>query len=90
MSGGHFDYEQNRIPEMIENIEEEIAYRSKPRYSQWGDIEPYSKETLKELLKGVEILKKAYVYAQRIDYLFSGDDGEESFLTRLKEELEQL
>ena len=90
MSGGHFNYNQNRIPDMIENIEEKIAYRSKPRYSQWGDIEPYSKETLKELKKGVEILKKAFVYAQRIDWLLSGDDGEESFLIRLKEELEAL
>jgi len=35
----------------------------------------------------VEILKKAKIYAQRVDYLLSGDDGEESFLRRLKEEL---
>jgi len=27
------------------------------------------------------------VYAQRVDYLIAGDDGEESFLKRLKEEL---
>ena len=36
------------------------------------------------------LLKKATIYAQRIDWLVSGDDGEESFLSRLKEDLEQL
>jgi len=36
------------------------------------------------------MLKKAQIYAQRIDYLISGDDGEESFRERLKEELDKL
>ena len=50
----------------------------------------YSKETIKEFKKGLAILKKAYVYAQRIDWLLSADDGEESFHERLKEELDNL
>lgn len=50
----------------------------------------YSEETIKEFRKGVEILKKAQVYANRIDWLMSGDDGEESFHKRLKEELKEL
>ena len=50
----------------------------------------YSKETIKEFKKGLAILKKAYVYAQRIDWLLSADDGEESFHKRLKEELDNL
>jgi hypothetical protein len=40
--------------------------------------------------EGLDILRKAEVYAQRIDWLVSGDDGEESFLERLKEDLEKL
>lgn len=39
---------------------------------------------------GVEALKTAYVYAQRIDWFLSGDDGEESFVSRLNDELEKL
>ena len=50
----------------------------------------YNKETIKELKKGLAILRKAYIYAQRIDWLLSGDDGEESFHERLKEELDNL
>ena len=40
--------------------------------------------------KGYWILRKAAIYAQRIDWLLSGDDGEESFIRRLYDELEQL
>ncbi len=50
----------------------------------------YSEETLFEFRKGIEILKQAEVYAQRIDWLLSGDDGEESFHERLKEDLDKL
>ena len=50
----------------------------------------YNKETIKELKKGLAILRKAYIYAQRIDWLLSADDGEESFHKRLKEELDNL
>lgn len=47
-------------------------------------------EILEEFKKGLKILKTAAIYAQRIDWLLSGDDGEESFKERLKEELDEL
>ena len=50
----------------------------------------YSKEAIEEFKKGLSLLRKAYIYAQRIDWLLSGDDGEESFHKRLKEELDNL
>lgn len=50
----------------------------------------YSEETIKEFRKGVAILKKAQVYANRIDWLMSGDDGEDNFHKRLKEKLKEL
>lgn len=50
----------------------------------------FSEATIAEFRKGLDYLRKAYVYAQRIDWLLSGDDGEDSFHERLKEELEEL
>lgn len=50
----------------------------------------YTEATLAEFRKGIEVLKQAEVYAQRIDWLLSGDDGEEAFHERLKEDLEKL
>jgi hypothetical protein len=48
----------------------------------------YPDEVIEKFKEGVDILRKAAIYAQRIDWLLSGDDGEESFLRRLKEELD--
>ena len=51
------------------------------------DFEP---ETIKEFKKALKLLRKAYVYVQRIDWLLSCDDCEENFHERLKKELEAL
>ena len=50
----------------------------------------YSEETLQEFRKAVTLLKQAEAYTQRIDWLLSGDDGEDNFHERLKAELEEL
>ena len=71
----------------LENEEKEYIIKNK---HTMPNPYKYSKETIKEFKKGLAILKKAYVYAQRIDWLLSDDDGEESFHKRLKEELDNL
>lgn len=38
---------------------------------------------------GLDYLNLAGIYTQRLDWLFSGDDGEDSFFERLEEELEK-
>ena len=50
----------------------------------------YTEETLAEFRRGVKALKKAYIYARRMAYLISGDDGEDSFHKRLNKELKEL
>ena len=60
----------------------------------WPDgdshLEIEDPEVLEEFKKGLEILKRAAIYGQRIDWLLSGDDGEDSFKRRLKEDLDEL
>ena len=50
----------------------------------------FTKETLDEMRRGLRILREAAVYAQRIDWLLSGDDDEEDFKNRLDEELKEI
>lgn len=50
----------------------------------------YSPEVIEKFKEGIELLRKAYVYAHRIDWLLSGDDGDDSFLKRLDEDLESI
>lgn len=50
----------------------------------------YPDEVIEKMKEAVKVLKIAQVYAHRVDWLLSGDDGEESFLRRLHEELSGL
>lgn len=92
MSGGHFDYDQYKISQIAESIESLIYQNDSKEKNEYGDSLGYgfSKETIQEFEKAVKILKEAAVYAQRIDWLVSGDDGEETFHKRLKNDLEKL
>ena len=88
MSGGHFNYDQYRIRTIAETIRSIIDNNTKK--DQWGYAGNYNEETLKYFERAIEILKIAEVYTQRIDWLVSGDDGEETFMKRLHKELAEI
>ena len=88
MSGGRFQYSQHRLFDIVEEIKEIIEHNDIP--DEWGNANNFSDETILEFRKGIEILNRAYVYAQRIDWLVSGDDSEPYFHTRLQQELKEL
>jgi len=104
MSGGHFEYAQYKIGEIAKDIEVALERSGTeiPIKERWNDKEWYEKypedgfyDTYEGKIKerfeeAVKILKQAEVYAQRIDWYLSGDDGEDSFLRRLKDDLDKL
>lgn len=95
MSGGHFDYSQYRINEIIDGIEDIIEKNNKPREEPTSSWESefyyeYPEDIIDEFKRGLTFLKIAKIYAQRIDWLVSGDDGEDSFRERLLEDLKKL
>lgn len=49
----------------------------------------YSPETIQALNKMLETIKRAKIYLKRIEWLFSGDDGEADYIARTKEDLEE-
>ena len=105
MSGGRFDNNQWHIGNIADNIEQEVILSGKPiprnRWEFW-QLErflehheeavnyAYPEPVLRRLEEAVYALKRAQIYAQRVDWLLSGDDGEESFERRLQEELAEL
>ncbi len=108
MSGGHFDYNQYKIQEIADEVEQLIFDNGREKTPQelkqesWRDADWYEKypedlyyykypdEVIKKFKQGLEYLKKAAIYTQRIDWLVSGDDGEESFIERLNKDLKEL
>lgn len=105
MSGGFFDYKQWHINNIADSIEHEVIRSGKPiprqRWQYW-EIDrfkehpeeavnyAYPESTLRLMEEAVYALRAAAIYAQRVDYLLCGDDCEDSFENRLKEELAEL
>lgn len=101
MSGGHFDYNQYKITDIADSIECELEKQGKlkPNDELWMNSEyykdypeekyypTYPPEIQEKFREAVKALRIAAVYAQRVDWFLSGDDGEESFLERLDNEL---
>ncbi len=85
MSGGHFDYQQYRLHDMATEIKRLIDSNGVP--DEYGYVRHYKDITITKFKKAIELLRQAETYVQRIDWLVSGDDSEESFHKRLKEEL---
>ena len=96
MSGGSFNYDQYKIQTIADDIAERLERQGKPKPKEdsWGEndltYETYPPEIQERFNEAVLILRKAEIYAQRIDWYLSGDDGNESFLRRLEDELDEL
>ena len=82
MSGGYFDYQQFELQKMADEIEQLVLDNAN---QDWED--KYEQRTIDEFNKAVRLLREAYVYVQRIDWLVSGDDNVNTFHKRLKEQL---
>ena len=87
MSGGHFNYTQYQIGYIVDEIEQIIRKSQEANAEDWLKFQPY---TIEEFCTALKLLRRAQVYAQRIDWLVSGDDGEESFHQRLAEDLREV
>jgi hypothetical protein len=89
MSGGHFRYQQYRMRDIAQEIEELIASNNSTELNRWGDEmgRGYSDETLDQFRQALHFLHMAEIYTQRIDWLVSGDDSEECFHRRLADDL---
>jgi hypothetical protein len=79
MSGGYFDHDQYRIGQIADKIEDEIRDHEHPNTDEYNPDDTYK--------RAVNILRLGQVCAHRIDWLLSGDDGEETFHKRLLEDL---
>lgn len=84
--------EQNGKPKSEEELKENSWYDPDwyEKYPEELNHCKYEDEVLEQFKKASDAIKIAQVYMQRMDWLLSGDDGEESFLRRIEEDLKQL
>lgn len=97
MSGGTFDYNQYKITDIADEIQSRLDRQGQTMDDRWHSsydlpftymtFPPEAEQRLKDAVKALRI---AAIYAQRADWYLAGDDGEESFVRRLDEELKEL
>jgi len=89
MSGGEFDYQQYHLNEIADQIERIIAKNDSTEKNEYGyEIgNHFSKETIEKFQETIITLRRGAIMAQRVDWLISADDSEDSFHKRWKEEL---
>ena len=104
MSGGHLDHKQYWINDIADNIERELNKQGKEKpkdelYCNRQYYDEYPEEKFyptyhdivqEKMREAVKQLRTAAICAQRIDWYLSGDDGEDSLISRLKSELKLL
>jgi len=78
MSGGHFDYFHYKLGAFSEKLNDILK----------DDDYCLSPDIITEIKKAINKSNELAVYERRIDWLISGDDGEETFFERLAEDLE--
>jgi hypothetical protein len=77
MSGGHFEYGCFRISEFADNLKHEIQVNDVK--NEDGYCPGYTRDTIAILKRCHKIIAKAGELAKRVEWLYSGDSGEESF-----------
>ena len=85
MGGGYFEYQQYHLQDIVDKLREiKVKIEKDEEYYEFDR----KQELLQEISNGLYYLNLAGIYTQRLDWLFSGDDGEDSFFERLEEELD--
>ena len=85
----------NQYMERVPNDEQipvlyEIHHVVSDHYPYDEDVLELEDSTIEAMKEAYRILRLAEIYAKRIDWMMSGDDGEETMHKRLKVELEEF
>jgi hypothetical protein len=85
MSGGHFNgnrYIYYQVRQFADELENEIENNDNP--NAWSYCPSYKPETLEVLKKQVVVINKLSEVMRVIDYLYSSDYGEDTFLEAMR------
>lgn len=82
MSGGYFEYRCFEISDFAERLKDEIERNNEETTDSFGnpDIRGYGAEALSRLVEAQKIIETAGKLAREVEWLYSGDHGEESFV----------
>ena len=90
MSGGHFgDYDYYKVDQFADELEVEIENNGKAKDDSgyYGEkwYPNHDPDVIDVLREQIPKLRKAAEIMRHIDYLYSGDHGDDTFMKRVKE-----
>ena len=88
MSGGHFNSQQYAFTDIAEEIKKVVSCNNIS--DSYGYAFDFSDKTICEFHKAIKYMEIARIYANRVDWLLSGDDSETAFHERLEEDKKEL
>ena len=90
MSGGSFDYNCFRISQFADELKHKMDVNDDETLNEWNEMRGrfYSEEVVEVLKYWQARIEQAGKAAREIEWLYSGDHGEESFM-RLMERIEE-
>lgn len=83
MSGGAFDYNCFKISQFAEELKNKIDENDVE--DEYGYVNHFNKETIEKLNQCQRIIELAGQLAHDIEWLYSGDIGEDTFFKRIKD-----
>jgi len=84
MSGGSFDYAYQKVEEFTESLDLKLANYDKCD-EEGSRPHDYSKEVREKLMQINALVAKTAALMREVEWLYSGDTGEDSFLFRVGE-----
>ena len=84
MSGGHLQYQKYRIEDVAAQIEEVIRFNDDKSLDEFKQPRGYGypPEIIEKFREAAHTLRQAAEMVQRVDWLTSGTDDEDTFLRR--------
>jgi hypothetical protein len=87
MSGGHYDYKQHYLNDLIEDLGEDLKRVSA---SDSSSSMPYPATLITHISKTITHLTEAYNYLHHLDWYFSGDTSQETMESRIAADTAKL
>ena len=86
MSGGHFGdcgYDYYKVAQFADELE--LAIENNNKVNEYGYKHDYDPDVIDYLEAQIPKMRKMAEIMRHIDYLYSGDHGDDSFMERVKE-----
>ena len=92
MSGGHFNYDCFAVSRFADDLRHELDINDSAEKDEygWNIGMGYNKKTVAALKKCHKVFELAGALAKEVEWLYSGDHGEDSFLKLVRPTLKKI